>query len=166
MIRFSLSVAGDVIFDRAFNRLDQHIADFRNFAPVIAGQFYQFEGEQFESEGVAGASGKWAPLSKAYEQLKTIHFPGEKILQATHHMIDSLTDPDALDAVYIAEVDQIILGTKDEKALAHHRGLGRLPARPVISFSERQKRQLQKAIQRDLVKYTRSLGFQVVEEAA
>lgn len=160
------SIDGVEVLNRAFNRTEGFISDLRNFAPGVATEFYSFENEQFESEGTAGASGKFAPLSKAYAEFKAQEFPGETILKATTHMFESLTRPDAADAIYIAQPDLLAFGTKDPKAIAHHRGLGNLPARPVISLSENQKRRLQKAIQRKLVEYTRQLGFEVDEKAA
>ncbi len=166
MIRFRSEVAGVETLNRAFNRIEEFISDFRSVWPAAAAEFYRIEAEQFDSEGAAGASGKWTPLSSAYEKFKAVEFPGEPILQASHHMIESLTDPEAFDAVYIPEPTQLTIGTRDPKALAHHRGKGRLPARPVISMSESQKRRIQKAIQRELVQFTRHLGFEVREEAA
>lgn len=166
MLRFVSTVDGIVTLDRAFNRIEEYISDFRSVWPSVTQEFYRIEAEQFASEGAAGASGKWTPLSPAYAKFKAVEFPGEPILQASHHMIESLTDPEALDAVFIPEPTQLTIGTRDPKALAHHRGRGRLPARPVISMSEAQKRRIQKAIQRELVEFTRRLGFQVREEAA
>lgn len=166
MLRFTTTVDGVQTLDRAFNRLDGFIADLRNFAPAVAAWFYRNEAEQFETEGTVGASGRWAPLSPAYARFKVVAFPGETILRATGHMNESLTSPEALDAIYIPEPDQITIGTQDPKALAHHRGLGRLPSRPVVSHSERQKRELQKDLQRQLVRFTRGLGFEVQEQAA
>ena len=166
MFRIIAEVDGVQNLNRAFNRTEGFIADMRNFAPAIAAEFYRAEDEQFKTEGAAGASGKWAPLSKAYERFKEQAYPGETILRATGHMNESLIDPEALDAVFIANKEEVIMGTKDPKALAHHRGGGRLPKRPVISLSETQKRRMQKAIQRELVEFTRSVGFQVDEKAA
>ncbi len=166
MIHFSGSVDGVETFSRAFNRIEQFISDFRSVWPAVAEEFYAAETEQFESEGAAGASGTWTPLSKAYAAFKAVEFPGQTILKATTDMAQSLMDREALDAIYISEPTQLTLGTKDPKAVAHHRGLGRLPARPVISLSETQKRRMQKAIQRELVRFTRQAGFEVEERAA
>lgn len=166
MIRFSATVDGVQVLDRAFNRIDGFISDLRSVWPSVAQEFYTIEAEQFASEGALGASGKFTPLSKAYARFKEVEFPGETILRATGHMEDSLTSRDALDAIYIPEPLQLTLGTKDPKAIAHHRGLGHLPARPVIAPSEVQKRRMQKAIQGELVRFTRDLGFEVQEQAA
>lgn len=166
MIRFTADVSGVDVLDRAFNRIDQYISDFRSVWPHVAQEFYQIELEQFESEGSAGASGRWAPLSDPYERFKAVAFPGEPILQATHLLVDSLTSPDALDSIFIAEPQQLTLGTKREGAIAHQRGGRKLPARPIISMKEEHKRRMTKAIQRELVQFTRQLGFQVEERAA
>jgi phage gpG-like protein len=166
LFRFISTVDGVENLNRAFNRTEGYVADMRNFAPAVSQEFYQIETEQFASEGASGASGKWTPLSPAYERFKAVAFPGETILRATGHMEASLTDPDALDAIFFANADEITLGTKDPKAVYHHRGAGRLPSRPVISMSEPQKRRIQKAIQRELVEFTRRAGFHVEERAA
>lgn len=160
MIRFSATVDGLLVLDRAFNRIDQRISDFRNIWPSVAREFYAIEREQFETEGVSGASGKWAALSPAYKRWKEVHFPGEQILQATHALVDSMTTPDANDSVFRADPLMLTIGTKREGAAAHQR------TRPIISLREEQKRRLQKAIQAGLVRFTREAGFQVDEKAA
>lgn len=166
MLRFQLQADGVMVLDRAFNRVDQTASDMRNFAPGIAGVFYAAEDRLFQSEGASGASGKWAPLSKPYERFKSRNFPGKTIMRREDTLYNSLTDPEAPDAVYRAEREEIVFGTRDPKALAHHRGRGRLPSRPLISLSESDKRRIQKSIQADLVRFTRNLGFQVDERAA
>lgn len=166
MIRFTSTVDGVVTMDRAFSRIDEFISDFRSVWPAVVQEFYQIEEEQFDSEGAAGASGKWTPLSKAYERFKAQQFPGETVLRATGALEESLTDLDALNAIFLPERDQLTLGSKLLYARAHHRGVGRLPSRPVISMSEAQTRRIQKAIQQELVQFTRRLGFHVDERAA
>lgn len=166
MLRFIGEIEGIPAFDRAFNRIDAVISDFRSIWPEVAAEFYAIEAEQFESQGAAGASGKWAPLSPAYKRWKEIHFPGQPILRLENPLFESLTDPDALDAIYRPERDQLTIGTKVPYARAHQRGAGRMPARPPISLSENSKRRLQKAIQKGLVEFTRRAGFQVEERAA
>lgn len=166
MMRFSVEVAGDQVLNRAFNRIDEQISDFRFVWPGVAGEVYQITNEQFESEGAGGASGKWTALSEAYGRFKSREFPGQSILKAEEHMSSSLTDPEAPDAIYRPLKDELIIGSRDPKALAHHKGKGRLPARPIYSFTEAHKRRMQKAIQRQLIELTRRAGFEVREEAA
>lgn len=166
MIRFTAEVAGDQVLSRAFNRVDEQISDFRFVWPSVAGEIYQITNEQFESEGASGASGQWAGLSAAYARFKAAEFPGQTILKAEEDMFNSLTDPEAPDAIYRPLKDELIIGSRDPKALAHHKGKGRLPARPIYSFTEAHKRRMQKAIQRELAALTRRAGFEVREEAA
>lgn len=166
MIRFRAELDGLEVLNRAFNRIDQIISDFRPIWPNVAGEIYAINQEQFDTEGGAGASGKWAALSPAYKKWKEVHYPGLPILQREQDMVASLTDPEAPDAIYLLGRDELVIGTKDVKALAHHRGLGHLPARPIFSFSEQQKRRIQKAIQTGLVQFTRQAGFEVREEQA
>lgn len=164
MIRFVSTLDGVENLDRAFSRTESFVADMRNFAPSIAREFYISEDEQFESEGAKGASGRWTPLSDPYARFKAERFPGETILRATGALQSSLTDPDALDAIFQVDAREIVIGSKVPYAVAHHRGGGRLPSRPVISLSEEQKRRMHKAIQRDLVQEVRRLGFEVTQE--
>lgn len=166
MIRFTADVSGDVQLDRAFNRVSGFISDFRSVWPAAAQAFYEIETEQFASQGAKGASGKWAPLSPAYAKFKAVEFPGQPILRATSSLFDSLTRPDALDSIYRSEPMQLTMGSKAPYALMHQTGAGRLPARPPISLSENDKRKIQKAIQSELVRFTREAGFQVQERAA
>lgn len=166
MIYFVGNVAGVEVLNRAFNRVEEYISDFRSIWPDVAAEIYAINAEQFESEGSAGASGKWAALSPAYARFKAIAFPGQPILQAEGHMVESLTDPEALDAIYRPEQNVLTIGSQDPKARAHHLGLGNLPARPIFSFSERQKRRIQKAIQKNLVEFTRRAGFHVEDREA
>ena len=160
------TVDGVERLNRAFNRTEGFVTDMRNFAPGISAEFYKAEEEQFDSQGSKGASGKWAPLSKAYERFKAQQFPGKGILEATGALKASLTSREALDAIFSATKDEIVLGTKTPYAVAHHRGTGRMPARPVISLSETQKRRMQKSVQKDLIAFTRAAGFEVEERAA
>lgn len=161
MLRFSGEVLGTPVLDRAFNRVEQIISDFRFIWPAVAKEFYSIEEGQFQSQGAKGASGKWAPLSKVYAKYKAIAFPGLPILQREQSLYESLTSPDAPDSVFRPEADQLTIGTRREGATAHQRGTGRMPARPPISFTERDRRGIQKAIQTQLVRFTRQAGFEV-----
>lgn len=160
------TVDGVERLNRAFNRTEGFVADMRTFASAISQEFYRAEREQFDSQGAAGASGRWQPLSDVYARFKAERFPGQTILRATGALEASLTDPDALDAVYRADANEIVLGTKVPYARAHQRGTRRMPARPPISLSETQKRRMQKAVQRQLILEIRRLGFEVEEERA
>jgi phage gpG-like protein len=158
-MRFTVDVDGLPMFDRAFNRLDS-LNDLRPLWPEVISEFYLIEQEQFDTEGAAGGQ-KWAPLSPAYREWKEIHYPGEPILQREHDLINSLTDPEAPDAILEPREDELIIGSKVPYARIHQR-----KGRPPISFSEQQKRRLQKALQRGLVQFVRDAGFNVSERVA
>lgn len=168
MLRFTGTVEGVEVLDRSFNRIDQYISDFRSVWPNVAKEFYAIEHEQFASEGAHGASGRWAPLSPAYAKFKAVTFPGQPILRATTSLYESMTNPEASDAIFRVEPTMLTIGTQDPKAMGHQRGVSKrnLPARPIISLTNDDKRRIQKSIQVGLVQFTRSLGFQVDEKAA
>lgn len=165
--RFSASVDGVEVLDRAFNRVNEYISDFRPIWPSVAEEFYTIEREQFASQGAKGSSGTWAPLSPAYAKYKAINFPGQPILQATSALYESMTSREAADSIFQPEADQLTIGSKAPYALAHQRGSKRnLPARPIIALTEQDKRRIQKAIQLPLVQFVRRQGFDVVEKIA
>jgi phage gpG-like protein len=160
VIRFVAEVQGEVQLDRAFNRVDQEISDFRNFWPGVILAFYEIETAQFATEGAQGASGQWAALSPAYKIFKEIEFPGKTILRRTDALYESMTGPDALDSIVRPEKDELTIGSALPYALVHQK------TRPIISLSEDNKRKIVKSIQQRLVEFARSAGFQVEEKAA
>lgn len=161
MQTFTFEVDGITEFERGFNRIGDFISDFRSIWGEVAKIFYQIEGEQFESQGAAGASGAWASLKKSYAEYKAVHYPGQTILKATGELYRSMTSFDASASIFRPEPDQLTIGTTSEGAIWHQRGTSRMPARKVISMSDSQKRRLQKAIQVGLVQFVRRQGFQV-----
>lgn len=168
MIQFSRTVEGVEVLNRGFNRIQQYISDFRSVWPEVAKTFYAIEEQQFKSEGAHGASGRWAALSPAYAKFKAVAFPGQPILRATAGLYESMTSPDALDSIFRMDAREMTVGTQHEAARAHQKGSSKrkLPARPIISLTQSDKRRMQKAIQAGLVQFTRNLGFQVDEKAA
>lgn len=165
-MRFTGEIDGAEIFDRAFNRIDS-LSDLRPLWPPVIEEFYLIEQEQFDTEGAAGGQ-RWAALSDPYAARKAREFPGQPILQAEGTLMASLTDPEALDAILRPAQDELVIGTNVPYALVHQRGSSKrnIPRRPPISFSEAQKRRLQKALQAGLVQFIRDAGFNVEERAA
>lgn len=159
-LRFTAEVDGAEVFNRAFSRLDS-LDDFRPVWPPVIREFYLIEAEQFESEGAVGGSGRWEPLSETYREWKEVHYPGEPILQRDHDLVESLTDPEAAGAILQPREDELIMGSSVPHARIHQR-----KGRPPISFSEAQKRRIQKSIQAGLVQFIREAGFNVQEQAA
>jgi phage gpG-like protein len=160
MLRFVADISGTEVIDRAFNRVDQEISDFRNFWPGVIATFYEIETEQFQSEGAKGASGKWSPLSPAYKVFKEREFPGKTILRRSDALYESMTGPDALDSILRPEKDELVIGSGLPYALIHQK------FRPVISLTEDNKRSFIKSIQQRLIEFARSAGFETEEKAA
>jgi phage gpG-like protein len=165
LYRFRVEVLGEEIFNRAFNRIDS-LSDLRPIWSNVIREFYLIEAEQFESEGAAGASGRWAPLTDAYSKSKQVSHPDKTILRADDDLFDSLTDPEAAGAILRPDEQELTLGTSVPYATAHQRGTRRMPARPPISMGEQQKRRIQKSIQAGLVRFIREAGFNAEERAA
>lgn len=166
MIRFTATLEGVEVLDRAFSRVTEHISDLRPIWPNVAKEFYAIEREQFASEGSHGASGKWAKLSPAYAKYKEVAYPGMPILRASTALYESMTSPDAADSIFRPEPQELTIGSQAPYAVAHQRGGGRLPARPIISLTEDDKRRLTKAIQLPLVQFVRRQGFSVESDLA
>lgn len=162
-MRFTATLEGVELFDRAFNRLDQSVSDFRGIWPEVSGTIYNIFGRAFDTEGASTAAGKWKELTPAYAKAKAIEFPGQSILRAENTLFESMTDPEAADAVFLPERDQLTIGSRDPKARVHQFGLGRQPARPFISFTATDRRDIQKSLQRGLLQFVRSLGLPVEE---
>lgn len=166
MISFSFSVDGITEFDRAFNRIDQILSDFRVIWPEVTKEFYRIEAEQFATEGRRGATGEWAKLSPAYAKFKAVKFPNKTILRATDSLFNSLTDQGAPGAIFRPTPSELTLGTSVPYAILHQRGTSRMRSRKPISMSDDQKRRIQKALQIGLVQFMRRQGFRVLENAA
>lgn len=148
------------VLDRAFNRIEQHISDFRNIWPSPTRVIYGIFAKAFDTEGASTAAGRFKALTSAYARRKAITHPGLTILKRDLTLFESMTDPEALDAIYLPERDQLTIGSKTPYARRHQR------TRPFISFTERDKRDIQKAIQEGLVQYLRREGLRVDERAA
>jgi phage gpG-like protein len=166
-LRLTVEVSGAEVFDRAFNRIDS-LSDLRPIWPNVIREFYLIEVEQFASEGAAGASGKWEPLSDVYAKYKQVTHPDKTILRADDDLFESLTDPEATGAILRPEQNELVIGTSVPYAMVHQKGSSKrnIPARPPISLAEAQKRRIQKSIQAGLVRFVREAGFNIKERAA
>lgn len=163
-IKITFEIEGEEQFNRTFRRLDENFKDLSPIWDDVRDAFWDIEKEQFQSEGAKGRSGRWKPLSPKYEKQKIARYGTfaviAGVLIATESLYKSMTR-DAPHTVYQKTKTRMTLGTDLPYAAFHQRGGGRLPKREVISLSEKNKRTLQKTIQKSLVKQIRKSGVYV-----
>lgn len=156
--RISLEIDGEAQFDRVFRRFDAHLSDLRPVWEAVRDEFWEIEKEQFQSGGAAGASGKWKPLSPKYEAQKVNKYGTFALLAgtliATEALYKSMTRQTG-DSIVDIQKDGIAIGTKLPYAKYHQRGIGRLPQRKIIDFSEKQKTGMMKKVQRKILEVMR-----------
>ena len=150
MFRYTFEINGVREFDRAFNRVGDHVSDLRPVWDKIEPVFHKIEREQFDSEGAAGRSGKWEPLSRPYARQKAQKYGVQPILRATGRMERSLTG-DTVDSILIKEKQEFGIGTRLFYAAFHQTGTDRMPAREPISFSDAQRTEMTKEMQKGLL---------------
>lgn len=155
MWRFTFEINGVREFDRAFNRVTDHISDLRPVWDKIERTFYQIEREQFSSEGSAGRTGKWKPLTRPYAKRKAQKYGVQPILRASGKMASSLTGKTS-DTVLIKDPQEFGIGTRLFYAAFHQTGTNKMPAREPISFSDENRRTLQKEMQKGLLEIIKS----------
>jgi phage gpG-like protein len=162
--RITIEINGQKQFDRVFQRFDEDLKDLTPIGDDMRDAFWDIEKEQFQSEGTKGASGRWAPLSPAYEKRKIAAYGTfaviAGILIATEEMYKSLTR-DTPNTVYQKDHQGIVIGTSLARARYHQEATSRMPARPPISFSDQQKRYFMKEVQKSLVRELRKGGIYV-----
>lgn len=159
-MRISLEIDGKAQFDRTFHRMGRQLRDLSNIWPDMRDEVWRIEDEQFDSEGAAGQSGRWKPLSERYRARKAKKYGRRGILVRTGRLKRAMTGKTA-DTVYQTSPSEMVLGTNLRYALFHQRGSGKLPKREIYSFSDTQKRRLQKTIQKGLVRELRAGGVYV-----
>lgn len=143
-MKLEITVEGvsDVI-DR-FNYIERGLVDFRQLGAwkAVASEFRKIEREQFDSQGSKGESGKWAPLSPKYAEVKQKKYGSVPILQASGKLYRSLTVEGAEGAVHEETALELTLGTRDPKAAYHQTGTRKMPAREPISMTREQRERM------------------------
>jgi phage gpG-like protein len=154
-MRFTFEIEGKAQFDRSFNRVEGHIKDLRPIWDRVERVFYRIEEEQFKSEGAKGRSGKWAKLSPEYAARKAIDYPGKLILERTGKLKSSLTSKTS-DTVLIKEKQEFGFGSSLFYARFHQTGTKNMPARELFDFSDSQRTDITKEIQKGLLSYIKA----------
>lgn len=155
MLRFQISVAGEEVLDRAFNRIINKIEDLSDIWPEVATAFWEVEAEQFQS----GGRGKWPELSPKYEEQKAKTHNFSPLMRKSDALYKSLTRKGADHQVYEANKTSLTIGSDLPYAKAHMKPYKKRPARPPIDLTDADKRKLVKAMQKPLVMFARAQGF-------
>jgi len=165
-VKFSFEVDGKVEFKRSFNRFEKQIDDLRFVWDSVYRWFLERNREQFAKEGSTGESGAWQPLSRRYAEWKQKHFPFKKILRRTDRLYRSLIAKGD-ENVFNPQPQFVELGTVVPYAVFHQRGTKKMPARPLISWTEKDRVKLMKVIQKELVAAIRKeTGFALNDSTA
>lgn len=96
------------------------------FNKVIPEDFYEFNKEVFNSEGMKGDHGLWPALSPKYEAWKKKRYPGKTIMRRTDKLYHSLTGYNKYSIRYISNNPSglvIKLGTQLKYAEYHQEGI-------------------------------------------
>jgi len=151
MFNITWSIAGQEQLNRTLGQMVEKSTSFRELwlSQEFKDILYGAEKQQFATEGSHG-SGGWAPLSPEYAAQKAKTHPGKPILQREGHLWRSLTDPNADGAVYAASNKTLTWGTQVPYAIFHQTGTANMPDRPPIEFTEAERREIVKALQKHI----------------
>lgn len=148
-MKFSIEVEGAKDLKHSFEYVEKGLTDFRQLGAWkgVAREFYKILKQQFSSEGGAGKSGKWAPLTPKYAAIKSKKYGDQGILVATGAMRRSLTEQGSANSVYEESATDLVIGTTDPKARYHQFGRKK---REILSFTDEQEKQLVQPIYQKL----------------
>lgn len=118
------------------------------------------EREQFRTQGAAGASGRWQPLSPATLRRKVAEGRGPRILERTGAMQELLTNAGSLRQLIEVSGDKIIFRLPPP-ATFHQTGTRRMPRRQVYAPNAEQKRRLGEGLRREATERMQHEGVRV-----
>jgi len=162
MLPLCIEVAGETAIHRGIARISEGLDDCRPVWPAIEDDFYALEKAQFASQGAEGGS-PWAPLALSTAKWRAVRFPGNPILVRTGDLEKSLTDPHDPNAVCVEGRGELTLGSRLPYGLYHQTGTRRMPARPLIQFSEAFRSAVMRHIQTYLARLASESGLQSEE---
>ena len=150
MSGFTVDVIGlDDVLAR-FAGVEKGMLDLRQLGAwkAVASEFRKIEAEHFAGEG---RHNRWRPLKPVYKAWKDVHYPGKPILQREGDLYESLTREGHTNHVFQESAQEMVIGTKDPKAVHHHRGTKRMPSRKPIDLTDADKERMMKPIEQKLV---------------
>jgi phage gpG-like protein len=149
MVTVEVEVDGEKQVVRKLLRVSQ-APDLRPIAEAVRHLFFEAELEQFDSQGHSG-SGGWAPLKPRTVARKVAQGLDPRILRAKEDLFRSVTSAGSENAIFRADSDTLLVGTKDPKAKLHQRGTRKMPQRKVIDLNERNRRAIVKLVQAEVM---------------
>lgn len=140
-MQIEIGVAGDVQVSRKILRVGERANRAQPAFEAIADKLYDWEGDQFATEG-RFASGGWAPLAPSTLAAKTTN----QILVESGALQRSLTQRGG-ENLLIVHDDWMAFGTSDPKARFHQRGTDRMPRRRPLELTEFMRRTIVRVLQ-------------------
>lgn len=139
MFRMSFNVDGEQQMQRFLDLAADSVNDFSTVFDKLADEFRQSQEQVFANSGAFEGRSGWRKLSPNYRKWKSQHYPGKPILTLRGDLRKSLTQKGGNHIERIT-ANSMVIGTKDKKAVWHHRGTSKMPKRKVIELTEPQKR--------------------------
>jgi hypothetical protein len=141
---FKFEVHGDKLIQRKILRVGERATDLSPAFEVTVRQMRAMEVRLFDSQG-ASAARRWPDVTPLTLQRKLAQGLDRRTLHATLRLRRSLTQAGDSDQVVIITPSSMAFGTSVPYARRHQRGD---PRRRPLDFSERDKRQIIKGLQR------------------
>lgn len=167
-VKLKITVDGAEKLQLALSRTAEAITDFSPVWNEVRTAFFEIEQDQFQSGGAKGASGTWAALSPKTEAIKIQKYGTFALLAgpliATTRLYKSLTRSTE-DTIFETTKTTMAIGTSVPYAKFHQRGTRRMPARPPIDLSDKQKDDLSKVIKKSMLSIVRRRSTLKVDES-
>lgn len=144
-----IEVFGEQQASRELLRFSQRVDDMSPAFEAVADEFLRLEHAQFATEG-GYASGGWRPLAPSTVARKARLRLDPRILHATLRLRRSLTErgPDHVRRIGPSE---LFVGSRVPYGVYHQHGTHRMPRRRPVEFTERDKANMVRVIQRFIV---------------
>jgi len=126
----AIEVFGAEALSADFRRIEERASNMAAAFKLVAADFHSEERQRFAEAGPG-----WAKLAASTLAAKAAKGQGDAILVATKAMRASLQQSNAKGSITTIGPDQVMMGTRDPKAVWHQEGTDRMPARPVVFAS-------------------------------
>jgi hypothetical protein len=133
-----INVFGDQQVSRELVRFSERSINMKPALAAVAERIQRDEDQLFESEGMTGGHGKWAPIQEATLSAKVAAGLDPRILHRTLALRESMTGGEG--NIKVITNTRLQFGTRVPYALFHYKGTRTMPQRRPIDFTEPQKR--------------------------